>query len=68
MFDIMIEPFAPPRLKPENRWLPPGARDLLDLVARPTPHARTRRLAAYRARMQAKNCPAKWPKSRVVWE
>ncbi len=47
---------------------PFGTEDLLGLVVRPTPHARTHkhRLAAYRARLEAKNWPAKWPKLRVV--
>ena len=49
---------------------PLGTRDLLDLVVRPTPHARTHehRLAAYRARLESKNWPARWPKLRVVRE
>ena len=49
---------------------PLGTGDLLGLVIRPTPHARARkhRLAAYRARLEAKNWPARWPKLRVVWE
>ena len=49
---------------------PLGTEDLLGLVVRPTPHARAHkhRLAAYRARMEKKNWPAKWPKLRVVWE
>ncbi len=49
---------------------PLGTRDLLGLVVRPTPHARAHkhRLAAYRARLESKNWPAKWPKLRVVWE
>jgi hypothetical protein len=46
---------------------PLGTEDLLGLVVRPTPHARTQehRLAAYRARLEKKNWPAKWPKLRV---
>ena len=49
---------------------PLGTRDLLGLVVRPTPHARTHkhRLAAYRARVESKNWPAKWPKLKVVWD
>jgi len=49
---------------------PLGTEDLLDLTVRPTPHARKHghRLAAYRARMEAKNWLAKWPKLRVFWE
>ncbi|MHA1153811.1 MAG: nucleotidyltransferase family protein [Alphaproteobacteria bacterium] len=49
---------------------PFGTRDLLGLVVRPTPHARKHehRLAAYRARLEVKNWPAKWPKLKVVWE
>ncbi len=49
---------------------PLGTEDLLGLVVRPTPHARMQehRLAAYRARLEKKNWPAKWPKLRVVWE
>ncbi len=49
---------------------PLGTEDLLGLVVRPTPHGRAHRhrLAAYRARLEAKNWPAKWPKLRVVWE
>jgi hypothetical protein len=48
---------------------PLGTRDLLGLVVRPTPHARSHkhRLAAYRERLRRKNWPAKWPKLRVVW-
>ncbi len=49
---------------------PLGTHDLLGLLVRPTPHARKveHRLAAYRARLEAKNWPAKWPKPRVEWE
>ncbi len=49
---------------------PLGTADLLGLVVRPTPHARSHkhRLAAYRERMERKNWPAKWPKMRVEWE
>ncbi len=49
---------------------PLGTEDLLALVVRPTPHARAHehRLAAYRARLEKKNWPAKWPKLKVVWE
>jgi hypothetical protein len=49
---------------------PLGTEDLLALVVRPTPHARTHehRLAAYRERLARKNWPAKWPKLKVVWE
>ena len=49
---------------------PLGTEDLLDLTVRPTPHARAHkhRLAAYRARLEAKNWPARWPKLWVVWE
>ncbi len=49
---------------------PLGTEDLLALVVLPTPYARAHehRLAAYRARLEAKNWPAKWPKLRVVWE
>ncbi len=49
---------------------PLGTRDLLGLVVRPTPHARSHkhRLAAYRERLRRKNWPAKWPKMRVIWE
>ena len=48
---------------------PLGTGDLLGLVVRPTPHARAHkhRLAAYRARLEKKNWPAKWPKLRVDW-
>ena len=46
---------------------PLGTEDLLGLVVRPTPHARAHRLAAYRARLEKKNWPAKWPKLRVDW-
>ncbi len=48
---------------------PLGTEDLLGLVVRPTPHARTQahRLAAYRERLEKKNWPAKWPKLRVDW-
>jgi hypothetical protein len=48
---------------------PLGTEDLLGLVVRPNPHARKHehRLAAYRARLEKKNWPAKWPKLRVVW-
>jgi hypothetical protein len=46
---------------------PLGTADLLGLVVRPTPHARAHRLAAYRARLKAKDWPAKWPKLRVDW-
>ena len=67
MYDIMMGPFSPPRLKPENRWLPSGARDLLGLMVRPTPHARAHRLASYRVRLEKKNWPAKWPRVRVDW-
>ncbi len=46
---------------------PLGTEDLLGLVVRPTPHARAHkhRLAAYRARLEAKNWPAKWPRLTV---
>ncbi len=46
---------------------PLGTADLLGLVVRPTPHARRHkhRLAAYRARLEAKNWPAKWPKLKM---
>ena len=49
---------------------PFGTGDLLDMVVRPTPHARAHahRLAAYRERVEKKNWSAKWPKMRVVWE
>ncbi len=49
---------------------PLGTEDLLGLVVRPTLHARSHkhRLAAYRARLEAKDWPAKWPRLRVVWE
>jgi len=49
---------------------PLGTEDLLSLVVRPTTHARKQvhRLAAYRARVEKKNWPAKWPKLRVFWE
>ncbi len=49
---------------------PLGTEDLLGLVVRPTPHARAHahRLAAYRARLEKKNWPAKWPKLRVERE
>ncbi len=49
---------------------PLGTADLLDMVSRPTPHARAHkhRLAAYRERVARKNWPAKWPKMRVMWE
>jgi hypothetical protein len=49
---------------------PLGTEDLLDLVVRPTPHARMHehRLAAYRERVTRKNWPAKWPKMRVIWK
>ena len=49
---------------------PLGTRDLLGLMVRPTPHARKHkhRLAAYRARLESKNWPAKWPRLRVIWE
>ncbi len=47
---------------------PLGTRDLLGLLVRPTPHARAQRLDAYRARLTAKNWPAKWPRLRVIWE
>ncbi len=48
---------------------PLGTRDLLGLMVRPTPHARKHkhRLAAYRARLESKNWPAKWPRLRVDW-
>ncbi len=48
---------------------PLGTRDLLGLTVRPTPHARKHkhRLAAYRARLESKNWPAKWPRLRVDW-
>jgi hypothetical protein len=47
---------------------PLGLVDLFDLVVRPTPHAgRTpAKLAAYRARMAAKNWPARWPRLQVL--
>ncbi len=46
---------------------PLGTRDLLGLMVRPTPHARKHkhRLAAYRARLESKNWPAKWPRLQV---
>ncbi len=49
---------------------PLGTRDLLDLVVRPTLHARAHkhRLAAYRERVSRKDWPAKWPKMQLVWE
>lgn len=47
---------------------PLGTEDLLGLVVRPTPHARARRLDAYRERMTKKNWPARWPRLRLIWE
>ncbi len=47
---------------------PLGTSDLLGLMVRPTPHARARRLDAYRTRMKKKNWPAKGPRLRVIWE
>ncbi len=49
---------------------PLGTRDLLGLTVRPTPHARKHkhRLAAYRAWLESKNWPAKWPRLLVIWE
>ena len=46
---------------------PLGTEDLLGLVVRPTPHARAQehRLAAYRARLEAKNWLGKWPRLTV---
>jgi hypothetical protein len=48
---------------------PLGTEDLLGLVVRPTPHARKHkhRLAAYCARLEKKNWPAKWPRLTVDW-
>ena len=45
---------------------PFGFDDVFDLVARPTPHARAERPAAYRARMASKNWPAIWPRVTVL--
>ncbi len=45
---------------------PFGFIDIFELTVRPTPHARARRLEAYRARMARKNWPAIWPLVRVL--
>ena len=45
---------------------PFGLDDLLGLVIRPTPHARTRRMAAFERRLAAKDWQTAWPKLRVV--
>lgn len=45
---------------------PFGLDDLLNLVIRPTPHARAKRMAAFRERLAAKDWLATWPKVRVV--
>ncbi len=45
---------------------PLGLDDLFAMVIRPTPHARARRLAAFRARLAAKDWRGRWPKCRVM--
>lgn len=45
---------------------PLGVADLLGLVLRPTPHAKAARMAAFRARIAAKDWLATWPRVRVV--
>ena len=42
--------------------------DLLAMVIRPTPHARACRMAAFRARLAAKDWLKAWPKLRVAWD
>ena len=46
---------------------PLGLDDLLNLVLRPTPHARAHRMAAYRARLETKNWLKLWPRLRLEW-
>ncbi|MGF1609189.1 MAG: nucleotidyltransferase family protein [Kiloniellales bacterium] len=45
---------------------PLGLDDLFTMTVRPTPHARARRLADYRARQAEKDWTARWPKVRVL--
>jgi hypothetical protein len=47
---------------------PLGLDDLLGLVIRPTPHARARRMAAFRERLATKGWLRTWPRLRVVVE
>jgi hypothetical protein len=46
---------------------PLGLDDLVGLVVRPTPHARARRMAAFRARVAGKGWFEKWPRLRLAW-
>jgi len=46
---------------------PLGLDDLLGLVLRPTPYARTHRMAAFRERVERKGWLGKWPKVRLEW-
>lgn len=46
---------------------PLGLADLLDMVIRPTPHARACRMAAFRQRIATKGWLDAWPKLRVAW-
>ena len=57
------------RLAPDGRpelLVPFGLDDLTNLVIRPTPHARAKRMAAFRVRLAAKDWLRTWPKVRVV--
>ena len=45
---------------------PLGLDDLFAMVVRPSPHARAGRLAAYRARVAAKDWRSRWPKCRIL--
>ena len=57
------------RLTPDGRpelLAPFGLDDLLNLVIRPTPHARAKRMAAFRVRLAAKDWLRTWPKVRVL--
>ncbi|MDJ0981582.1 MAG: nucleotidyltransferase family protein [Kiloniellales bacterium] len=45
---------------------PFGFDDIFALTVRPTPHARTKRPAAYQARMAKKNWSAVWPRVKVL--
>lgn len=45
---------------------PFGLGDLLGMVIRPTPHARSSRMAAFRQRLEAKPWLKQWPRSRLA--
>jgi hypothetical protein len=56
------------RLKPNGTLAllaPFGLEDLFAMAIRPTPHAKARRMAAFRRRLQEKDWLGRWPKARL---